>query len=126
MTPLEEQFEKLREKHPEAALQRNGDGSAMITVPGIDLPEGWEPRTTKVFFLAPVGYPQGRPDCFWTDAQLRLNRDPRVPQNTGQNPLPGGPVGLLWFSWHVQNWSPNNDTLLTYLNVIKKRFDDLR
>jgi E2/UBC family protein E len=126
MTPLQQQFETLKAQFPEATLQQNPDGSATVIVPAVQLPEGWEPRATKVLFQAPVGYPQSRPDCFWTDMQLRIDRDPRVPQNTGANPMPFGPSGLLWFSWHVQNWSPNNDTLLTYFNVVKKRFTELR
>lgn len=125
MTPLEEQFAALRERYSEASLTQHPDGSATVVIPNVSLPEGWEPRQTTVRFIVPVGYPQSRPDCFWTDAPLRLSGG-RVPQNTGANPLPHGPPGPLWFSWHVQSWSPNFDTLLTYLNVISKRFQEQR
>ena len=122
MTPVEEQFEALRGEYPGAELEPHPDGSLTVTVPDVPLPEGWEPRTTTVRFLVPVGYPAGRPDCFWTDDQVKLIGG-KVPQATGQNPKPYGPHGLLWFSWHIQNWSPNFDTLLTYFNVVTKRFE---
>ena len=125
MTPTEEQIEELARHFPGASGVRAPDGSYLITVPGVELPEGWQPRTTTVRFIAPVGYPVGKPDCFWTDPNLRLNGG-RNPQNTGPNPLPHGPNPQLWFSWHTQKWSPNFDSLLTYLRVIKNRFVQLR
>lgn len=124
MTPTEKQFNDLKEVYKNAARDVQADGSAAIVVPNVQLPAGWTPNITTVRFIVPVGYPASRPDCFWTD-QLRLAGG-AVPKNTGANEMPGGPAGLLWFSWHVATWSPNHDTLLTYFNVIKKRFDDLQ
>lgn len=125
MTPFERQFEALKELHPAAAHERLSDGSIAVVVPDVTLPDGWTAKKTTVRFIAPVGFPQSRPDCFWSDPTLRLSTG-QVPQNTGANAMPQGPSPLLWFSWHVQNWSPNADTLLTYLNVIRKRFAELR
>lgn len=124
MTPLEKQFNELRTVYANADLKPLDDGSAAITLPSVQLPIGWNPDITTVRFIAPVGYPAARPDCFWTD-QLRLAGG-AVPKNTGDNRMPGAAPGLLWFSWHVSSWSPNHDTLLTYFNVIKKRFADLQ
>lgn len=125
MTPFERQLAVLKELHPAAASERLPDGSFAVVVPDLPLPEGWTAKTATVRFIAPVGYPQSRPDCFWTDPQLRLAAG-QVPQNTGSNAMPHGPAPLLWFSWHVQTWSPNADTLTTFLNVIRKRFAELR
>lgn len=122
MTPLESQIIKLQEVYPGADKNPLGDGSVSIILPNVPLPHGWSAAATTVRFIAPVGFPAARPDCFWTDS-LTLATG-AVPKNTGPNPLPGGPPGLLWFSWHVSNWSPNHDTLLTYVNVIRKRFDE--
>jgi len=123
MTPLEQQFEILRSYRAEISFQKLPDGSHLVIVPGVVLPAGWSKPTVNVKFLAPVGYPLARPDCFWTDSDLRL-RNGNVPQNTGQNPIPHIGTGHLWFSWHVSSWNPNVDSLLTYLYVIKRRLQN--
>jgi hypothetical protein len=125
MTPTEQQLQELAEHYPGATSAKGADGSYLITVPNVPLPQGWNAQTTTVRFVAPVGYPISKPDCFWADANLKLTGG-RNPQNTNQNPLPNGPNPLLWFSWHAERWSPNNDSLLTYFRVIKKRFLELR
>jgi hypothetical protein len=71
-------------------------------------------------FIAPVGYPLSRPDCFWADVDLRLTSG-SMPQNSANNPIPHRVENHLWFSWHLASWNPNSDNLLTYLNVIKRR-----
>lgn len=125
MTIPEQQGQELGEHFPGATCIRAPDGSYIVTVPNVELPAGWNAKTTTVRFIAPVGFPGSQPDCFWTDPNLKLVGE-RPPQNTGPNPMPHGPNPLLWFSWHVQRWSPNYDSLLTYFRVIKKRFLELR
>jgi hypothetical protein len=125
MTLTEEQIQEIGKLYPGAASVKAGDGSYLITVPNVELPEGWNVKSTTVRFIAPVGYPQSKPDCFWTDPNLRLVGGLN-PQNTGPNPLPNGPNPQLWFSWHTLRWSPNFDSLLTYLRVIKHRFLQVR
>src|SRR5439155_15879006 len=100
MTPLEEQFEILRVEWPTARLERLGDGSHLISIPGVSLPKGWSKDSIELKFLAPVGYPFSRPDCFWTDSDLRLATGAN-PQNTGATPIPNVGTPQLWFSWHV-------------------------
>jgi hypothetical protein len=125
MTLVEEQCQELVKKFPETTCVRAADGSHLVTVPNVVLPDGWNTNTTTVRFIAPVGFPTSRPDCFWADNNLKLKGGGN-PLNTGQSPLPNGPNPLLWFSWHVQKWSPNSDSLLTYLRVIENRFHELR
>src|SRR5438128_878754 len=120
MTPLEEQFEIIRVDWPEARLERLADGSHLITIPNFNLPSGWSKPASDIKFVAPVGYPFSRPDCFWTDHDLRLANG-GVPQNTGPNPIPHTPTSHLWFSWHVGAWNPNVDNLLTYFYVVQRR-----
>jgi len=125
MTPTEQQFQELANLCPGATSAKAADGSYLITVPDVDLPEGWNSKRTTIRFIAPVGYPASKPDCFWTDPNLRLSNGGN-PQNTNQSPLAHWPHPLLWFSWHAQRWSPNYDSLLTYFRLIKKRFLELR
>ena len=125
MTPVEQQFNILRGYYGNAELHRLPDSSHLIIIPSFQLPQGWSKETVSVRFVAPVGYPMARPDCFWTDPELRLANG-NVPQATGGNPIPHTPGQFLWFSWHVSAWSANVDNLLTYLNVIKRRLHDPR
>jgi hypothetical protein len=120
MTPVEEQFEVLRSYEPGALLQRLPDGSHLITVTCVKLRSGWSKPTVEVKFVAPVGFPFAKPDCFWADPDLRLANG-NSPQNTGFNAIPHVPSSHLWFSWHVGAWNPNCDNLLTYWYVIKRR-----
>jgi hypothetical protein len=125
VTPLQEQFEILRAEHRDATLTTVAGGASLITVPGIHLPGGWSKQETTVRFIAPVGYPFSRPDCFWADHDLRVGGT-GIPQNAApNNPCPDGQM-YLWFSWHVGQWNPNSDSLLTYIRVIRRRLDEAK
>jgi hypothetical protein len=126
MTLLEEQIEILRSHYPDVAVRNLPSGAALIVLPNVPLIEGWSKKSTAVMFLAPVGYPHAKPDCFWTEGDLRLaNGVP--PASTGPNPIPEvNERGYLWFSWHTAQWNPNRDSLVTYVNVIKNRLREIR
>ncbi len=125
MTPIEQQFAILQNYFPTAELKPLPDGSHLVSFPCVELSEGWSQANVQVKFIAPVGYPLAKPDCFWTDVTLRLANN-NMPQNAQLNQIPhiGGPY--LWFSWHVASWNPNSDSLLTYFYVIKRRLQEPR
>jgi hypothetical protein len=125
MTLIHQQFEVFRSTVAEATLQPLPDGSHLVIAPAFQLPEGWSKESVIVKFIAPIGYPLARPDCFWTDSDLRLKTG-AIPANTGPTALPYSTASHLWFSWHMASWNPNNDNLLTYLYVIKRRLHDPR
>ena len=126
------QFEKLQRVHEDATLTNLSDGSGWVVVPNFPLPLGWSHQATTVRFHIPPAYPSAKPDCFWTDAGLTLGTgsEPQAtriqlgPGNTGQ--IPGNTGQLRWFSWHVSMWSPNRDSLLTYLAAIKRRLSEIK
>ena len=122
------QFEQLKARHPAATREPlSPSNSALITIPGFALPEGWNKAAVTLRFIEPSGYPFAAPDCFWCDSDLRLASG-KEPQNTGANAIPETPLtNLLWFSWHVNNnWSPNRDNLLTWAACITNRFRQLQ
>ena len=125
MTPIAEQLAKLKQSYPAATGTALPSGAFLVDVPDYKLPAGWNRDIVTVSFLAPVGYPAARPDCFWVDQPfLRLANGQAVPQASNeQNPIPEVGLRGTWFSWHVQSWDPNKDSLLTYLNVIKRRLE---
>jgi hypothetical protein len=125
MTPLEQQFEVLRSSVSGATLEKLPDGTHLVAVPAVKLPNGWSKEFTAVKFIVPAGYPFAQLDCFWADSDLRLaNGSP--PMNSGSNAIPHVAAPHLWFSWHVSSWNPNGDNLLTYFYVIKRRLSDPR
>jgi hypothetical protein len=122
--------DRERDRAPEPIARRLPNGGYLITVPAVDIGEGWNQRTVTVLFVAPPGYPAARPDCFWVEPSgLRLAGG-GTPQNTNDsNPIPGDDVPgrrTTWFSWHLQTWDPNADSLLRFFNVIMNRLKPAR
>lgn len=124
MTPIQQQFEALQ-AHPKykgATMSgQQPNGTFVVTVPNVKLHSGWNVETTTVFFVVPVGYPAAKPDTFWTGPLNLKNGSP--PQASSQNLVPGIPADSRWFSWHLQAWNPNSDSLLTYMRMIEKRLE---
>jgi hypothetical protein len=118
---VETQLAELQRLHPAATAVELPDGSTLVTVPDIPMPAGWNQDRTAVVFLTPVGYPMARPDCFWADCGLRLSGG-GMPGNANLQSLPGRGDQVLWFSWHLAQWDPQRDTLLTFVRVIRSRF----
>jgi hypothetical protein len=121
MGPIDIHLERLRTRVGEVQSQEVPSTGWVIRVPSVALPVGWNKQVIRVSFVAPQGYPFAKPDCFWTDNDLRLANG-NMPQNAQlNNPIPGVPDSLLWFSWHVDPWNPNRDDLLTWFALIKQR-----
>lgn len=102
-----------------------GSSPPVVEVPGVVLPAGWSKPAVTVWFVVPAGYPAAQPDCFWVDADLRLING-SMPQNTGVQALPWSQAEALWFSWHLTQWRPGRDQLITYARFIARRLHDLR
>jgi len=123
---FEEQLGKLRNLYPEATAELRPDGSRLIRIPKYPLPKpGWNADSTTIYFVVLASYPMARPDCFWTEPNLRLASG-GPPQNTSVNNSAGTIEQLLWFSWHPSTWNPNTDDLLTYVRVIDRRLQELK
>lgn len=123
MKPLSDQFASLCAASPGACMQANA-GLNLVTLPNMPLPSGWSKGTANVKFVVPNGYPYAPPDCFWTDSDLRLSNG-AMPQNCQVgNVMPGQPdPNTLWFSWHVSSWNAATCNLITYVAVIRRRFE---
>lgn len=114
------EWASLVRHRPTASLTTRADGSAVVMVPDVSLPNGWSADSTTIWFVVPVGYPGAMPDCFWADATLRVAGG-GTPANSGHQPIGGdGPSGL-WFSWHLQKWNHVTDDLMSYLRFITSR-----
>lgn len=120
MSAVAEQLEELRAAFPGSALVEHPDGTAVVTIPEMSLPRGWNMPCVKVCFVVPRGYPNSGPDCFFADANLMLASG-AVIKNSGIQSQPFLPAQMLWFSWHYPTWNINRDKLLTYARVIQDR-----
>jgi hypothetical protein len=115
----------LRRRWKRASLIGLADGTRLVTVPGMSLPDGWNQTETTVHFLVPVGFPISRPDCFYADANLKLANG-NLPMNANVQAMPGSTSQQLWFSWHLASWNPAVDTLMTFMRVIEDRLRQAR
>ncbi|MBI5450170.1 MAG: hypothetical protein HY940_02320 [Gammaproteobacteria bacterium] len=135
MTLFEEQFEAFKYWRAKSSVEEPSftplsNGSYLITVPGIEMPPGWDRKDATILFVAPPGYPAAQPDCFWVQpGRLRLENSATPQASNDSNPIPGDTVNqrnTTWFSWHLQSWNPNNDSLITYFKVIMQRLNPAR
>lgn len=118
-----EEVRRLEQAQSEASVTSQPDGSAIVRVGDVPLPSGWSRASTNVWWLLSPGYPAAQPDCFYADPELCLATG-AAPANTGVQVLDGSP--LLWFSWHLKDWRPGRDDLLSYLRFIERRLADVR
>jgi hypothetical protein len=128
---VEEHFAALKANgsrrllYADASLTPVGNGTYLVRLQDYSLPSGWKPRHTNIYFLVPAGYPVSRPDTFWTEANVFLESGGQ-PMNIGTNQQPGVPANLKWFSWHPGTWNANRDSLITWVEMIRRRFEDRR
>jgi hypothetical protein len=102
-------------------------GAHLIEIDDYPLVPGWNREKTRLLFIAPPGYPSAQPDSFWVEpVGLRLANGDTPKNSNDSNPIPEVGQRGTWFSWHVQDWRPNRDTLTTYLKVIRDRLDPPR
>lgn len=123
MTLADAHIALLAARHPSTESRVLPSGARLVTMSNLILPAGWSKTSTNVLFLVPQPYPYAAPDCFWTDAELRLANG-CLPQNVLLgNPIPEVGGLHLWFSWHLTgSWNPSRDTLVTWYNAIVDRF----
>jgi len=92
------------------------EGWSCVIVRDYPVPPGYSKSHTDLLVKCPMSYPDGRPDMFWTDEDLKL-ADGRAPRSADTIEAA---LGRRWrrFSYHPQNWNPGVDNLRTYLEFI--------
>jgi hypothetical protein len=124
--------ERISKKSPASAVMLTpmSNGGAIIRVTQVDLVEGWNRPKADILFVAPPGYPSAAPDCFWVEpGGLRLANGATPQASNDSNPIPGDPQqgrSTTWFSWHVQGWNPNKNSLCGYYQLIIDRLQPAR
>lgn len=109
---------EVKELQAEGHLVRliEEEGYANIVLLEHPLPAGYNSKTTTVLLRFPLSYPNGQPDMFWTDPELK-RADGATPRGADQEEEH---LGRRWrrFSWHPQRWNPANGGLRTYLEFV--------
>lgn len=133
---LQSQFEELKQrlsrKSPasEVTLTTMSNGGALIRISGIELDGGWNRDKADILFVAPPGYPNSAPDCFWVEPSGFRLANGVTPQNSNDsNPIPGDNQPgrtTTWFSWHVQGWNPNRNSLNSFFQLVTDRLKPAR
>ena len=117
------QIAQLQDRHPEAHLERAPDGQQLLVVPGVTTGEGFSASEVTLRVLVPTGYPHAHPDCFYTDASLRLVSGAE-PANSSVQPVFGGQY--RWFSWHLAAWDSGTGSLDQYVRSCERRLRDVK
>lgn len=131
---LEAQVEDLKKRISdrqlgiEVTMTSMPNGGALLKIHGVPI-TGWNRPAADVLFVAPPGYPSAQPDCFWVEPSgFRLENGATPQASNDGNPIPGDsqPRSTTWFSWHLQRWNPNQDSLVGYFHTIMDRLRPAR
>lgn len=111
------------------ALRREGysiehvaDGkSELVIIKDYPVASGYSKQQTDLLIKAPISYPNGKLDMFWTDVDLVLAGGDIPKQAKKIENL----NGQQWrrYSWHPASWNPGHDNLFTFLEFINSRFE---
>lgn len=102
------------------ATLTESDGMANVVIVGYQVQSRYYNKASiELLLRLPLSYPNGKPDMFWTDEDFLL-KNVNVPKSAE--------VTETWlgkrrrrFSWHLSNWNPGMDNLLTFLGFIDNR-----
>jgi len=119
---LEIELEAFRQNGKEFEVSE-ADGLIYIIFKDFPLPVGYNKQHTRLLLKVPLSYPNGNPDMFWVDSDLRLA--------SGENQASANietVLGESWlrFSWHPQKWNPALDNLDTFMEFVNRRLIQLK
>ena len=116
MTLPELDVEFLTEKGYKYETQVEG-GVLNIVFHEYRLPESYRPTVVDLLVRLPAGYPNGRPDMFWTRPTVTLANGTRPRTADAMETY----LGLQWQRWsrHGTTWRPGVDCLRTFMASIK-------
>lgn len=119
-TVIQDQFARVLQDFPDAALTEQPDGSVHLEVRSVPLPSGWNTEVSSILVVLPGTFPDARPSGFYAPNDL----------NFAVGDVGGGQhdvAGRRWrhFCWQVQTWDPARDTLWKYVKAMLLRFHEI-
>jgi hypothetical protein len=129
LSPLDAQFHELQEylsrkRMAPAIMRKLPSGAALISVPDVPVPDGWNRTTATITFLAPCGYPFASPAHFWVEpGRFRRANGAFGVFSHDNRPMPEDVPdrSATWFMVRPQSWWPSRDTLFTFFRVAVER-----
>ena len=114
---LQEHIEQLRSQGYN--IETKEDSEICIIFNEYKIPSNiWTLDKVNLLVVTHPTYPNAKMDMFWVDPPIVLKSGAQ-PQAVSVETRCGG--NWQRFSWHVQNWNPAHDNLITYLNVVDDR-----
>jgi hypothetical protein len=128
MSRFDQDIAELQAAFPgKIEFQKLPSGAHLVEIKDYPLVSGWSREAATILFIAPPAFPAAQPDCFWAEpVGLRLANGDTPQASNDASPVPEVGQRGTWFSWHLQHWNPNKDTLMSYFRVILKRLDPPR
>ena len=79
----------------------------------------WNRDKVDILITTHPTYPNAKLDMFWVDPAVALKNNGAQPKSTS----PESKFGRSWqrFSWHINNWNPAHENLITYLGMVEDR-----
>jgi len=118
---IQSDIDALKEQGWSVSGELMGDGFVHVIFDQFDLPAGFTPSTTKLLIKVPQSYPNGHPDMFWVDEGVRLSNG-NVPEKADQLEQIHEQTWRR-FSWHPSKWNPGEDTIRTFIEFVRVRFN---
>lgn len=119
-TTFEEEVVALKEFYPQLEV-REANGFMNIIFPAYELPpKKFNKQESSLLIEIPQSYPNGKPDMFWLDEDVRLS-DGSIPKSAEETKNHFGDKNWRRFSWHLSKWDPTKDSLFTYIGFVDQR-----
>ena len=109
----------------EAFIKGKGYSFDVVDQPGMvhlilrdyPLPDAYVPQKVELLIRLPAGFPNAKPDMFWTIPTVQLARGGRPDRADVMETH----AGRTWQRWsrHCQSWRAGIDDLQTYLTAIQ-------
>jgi hypothetical protein len=123
MNIQDNQISQLQRRYPDARVEQSTDGQQLLVIPNVRCGTAWNVDCVTMRVLVPAGFPHVKPDCFYTESNLRLQNGGEPVSSSLQNVFDGQ---YRWFSWHLMSWDPTTGSLDQYVRFCQRRLMEVR
>lgn len=115
-------------KSQSITFEAKAEGSKKgVILKDFPLPHGkFEQDQADILILLPSGYPDARPDCFYTSPSLKLTQTKQLPKATRPNNLVFNQQKWQFWSRHNSDWRPGIDGIRTMIKRVEYSLEAAR
>lgn len=111
--------EFLKEKDFDCEIKQ-APGEVRVLVRNFSFPAQYVPQQANLMIRLPAGYPNGNPDMFWTQPDVKLASG-AFPMNADYHD--GSAEGWQRWSRHDNSWRAGIDNLRTKIASVRRELD---